>query len=74
MAVNRAVIHIDILAISGINQLVAVLHHAGAQRERLHQQEFRDGQLHLFALPQAGVFRLIQHQIAAPQHATGRGA
>ena len=38
MAVDGAIIDIDVLAISGVDQLVATLH-AGPERQRLQDQE-----------------------------------
>src|SRR6478672_6457056 len=53
MAVDRAVVHVDRLAVGGIHQLVAVLDVAGPLSERLQQQELGDREVHLLALPGA---------------------
>ena len=42
MAVDGAVIDIDLLVIGGVHQCVAALDHAGALRQRMQDQEFRD--------------------------------
>src|SRR5260221_6127800 len=44
MAVDRAVVDEDIVAIGGVHQLVAALDHARAAGERLKDHEFGDGE------------------------------
>jgi len=53
MAVDRAVVDIDVLAIGGVHQLVAVLDMARTLCERFEDQELGYRQLHLIALPGA---------------------
>src|SRR5580658_2649001 len=74
VAVDRAVVDIDVLAIGGIHQLVPVLDMAGPGRERLQDQEFGDGQLDMAAAPGAEMARTVEHQVAALHHriAVGR--
>src|SRR5580704_15977927 len=43
VAVDGAVIDINVLAIGGVDKLVTAFHHAGARRQRLDQQELGDG-------------------------------
>src|SRR4051794_21811171 len=59
VAVDGAVVDIDVLAVGGVHQLVAALDVAGAQRERLQDQELGDGQLDRGALPGAQVARRV---------------
>src|SRR4051794_22164851 len=73
MAVDRAVVHVDRLAVGGIHQLVAVLDVPRPLGERLQQQELGDGEMHLLALPGALVAGGIEDQLAA-HDALGRGA
>src|SRR5208337_4579289 len=65
VAVDRAVVDIDILAIGGVDELVAAFHHAGPRRQRLHQQELGDRELDVLAAPGALVLGVVQHQLAA---------
>src|SRR3546814_13317811 len=51
VAVDRAVVDVDVLAVGRIHQLVAALHHARAQRHGFEDQEFGDGQRHRLAVP-----------------------
>mmetsp|Transcript_15415 Transcript_15415/g.24215 ORF Transcript_15415/g.24215 Transcript_15415/m.24215 type:complete len:201 (+) Transcript_15415:244-846(+) len=68
MAVDGAVIHIDLVVIGDIHQLVAALDETGALRQRLQQQEFRDGQRHVMALPADRVAQRVHLQMAAFDH------
>src|SRR5690606_28960804 len=63
MAVNRAVIHIDLLIISRIHEGVTTFHHSGTLCQRMKDQEFGDGQRDRFALPGASVALLIHNQL-----------
>src|SRR5580704_8514853 len=65
VAVDGAVVDIDVLAIGRVHQLVAVLDVAGALRQRLQDQELGDGQLHLVALPGAQMPAGIEGQLTA---------
>src|SRR3954471_7215259 len=51
MAVDRAVVDIDVVLIGDVHQLVAGLDHARALRQRLQDQEFGDGEGHVLAVP-----------------------
>ena len=72
VAVDRPVVHVDVLAIGRVDKLVAALYHARPRRQRLHQQELGDGELDVLALPDTLVLGLVQHQIAAHHHPAGR--
>src|SRR5690554_5243857 len=63
VAVDGAVIHIDLIIIGSIHQRIPALHIAGALGERLKDQEFRDGEHHRLAFPCAGVALGIEHQL-----------
>src|SRR3954447_3445342 len=52
VAVDGAVIDIDVVLIGDVEQLVAGLYYARALGERFEDQELGDGQRHVFALPQ----------------------
>ena len=74
MAIDGAVIDVDVLAIGRVDELVAALYHAGPRRQRLYQQKLGDRELDVLAMPGALVLGLIQRQLAAHHHAAGRGA
>src|SRR5207244_2305574 len=57
VAVDRAVVDINVLAVGGIHQLVAVLDVTGTLGERFEDQELGDGELYRLALPGAQVAR-----------------
>src|SRR5688572_5405197 len=59
VAVYGAIVDIDVVLISGIHQLVARLHDAGALRQRLEDQELGDGQRHVDAAPRHAVPRRV---------------
>src|SRR6202035_3458617 len=65
VAVDGAVVDVDVLAIGRIHQLVAILDVAGALRQRLKDQELGDGQLDVIALPGAEMPAGIERQQAA---------
>ncbi len=65
MAVDGAVIDVDVLAVGGIDELVAALDHAGPGRERLDQQELGHRELDGLAVPGALVLGLVERQLAA---------
>ena len=65
VAVDGAVVHVDVLAIGGVDQLVARLHHARPRRQRLDQQELGHGELDVLAAPGALVLGLVEHEVAA---------
>src|SRR5690554_1367326 len=68
VAVDGAVIHIDLIVISGIHQRIPALHIAGALGKRLKDQKLRDGQHNRLAIPCAGMTLGIEHQLAALQN------
>src|SRR5262249_41564086 len=54
VAVDGAVVDIDLVVIGRIHQRIAALYDAGTGRKRLQDQEFRDGERHRLVLPGAG--------------------
>ena len=67
VAVDGAVVHIDLVVIGRIHQGVAALHHARAGGQRLQDQELGDGQGHRLALPGAGMALGVHLELAALQ-------
>src|ERR1700751_2259773 len=65
MAVDRPVIDINMLAIGGIHQLVAVFDVPRPVCERFEDQKFGYRQLDRFALPAAQVARRVEDQLPA---------
>ena len=65
VAVDGAVVDIDLIVIGGVHQRVAALHHARPRRQRLQDQKFRHRQRHRLVLPGAGVPLGIHPQQAA---------
>src|SRR5690606_6418527 len=65
VAVDGAVVHIDLVVIGGVHQRVARLDHARAQRQCLQDEEFGDRQGHPLPLPGAGMALLVHHQGSA---------
>src|SRR5438309_11413295 len=59
VAVDRAVIDIDLLIISRIHQRITAFYDTGALRQRMQDQEFGDGERHRFAFPGAGMAFLV---------------
>src|SRR6478672_8152460 len=51
VAVDRAVVDIDVFLIGDVHQLVARLYDAGTLRQRLQDHEFGDSQRHVLAVP-----------------------
>src|SRR5271156_1305424 len=74
VAVDGAVVNVDVFAVGGVDKLVATFHHSGPRRQRLDQQELGDGELDVLAAPGALVLGIVQHQLAAHHYAGGRGA
>src|SRR5690606_13821289 len=70
VAVDRAVVDIDLLVIGGGHQRAAALHHARALRQRMQDKELGHRQRDRLALPGAGVAVLI-HDKLAPLERTG---
>src|SRR4051794_28409255 len=62
VAVDGAVVDINVILIGNVEELVARLHHSRTLRESLEDQEFGDGQRHLAAVPQNLVPRRIHDQ------------
>src|SRR5579871_1810354 len=65
VAVDGAVIDIDLIVIRGIHQRIAAFHNARAGRQRLQDQELGHGQRHRLVLPGTGVALRIHTQQAA---------
>src|SRR5229473_8593232 len=55
VAVDGAIVDIDLIVIGSVHQGVAALHHAGARGQRLQDQELGDGERNRLVLPGAGV-------------------
>ena len=68
MAVDGAVVDIDLIVIGRVHQGVAALDDAGTLRQRLQDQEFRHRQHHRIAAPGAGVALGVHRQRTAFQH------
>src|SRR6185312_14223937 len=71
VAVDGAVVDIDLVVIGGVHQRVAALDHAGARRQRLENQELGDGECHRLVLPGAGVALRVHAQQAALEYLGG---
>ena len=67
VAVDGAVVDIDLIVVGRVHQGVAALHDAGALRQRLQDQELGHGQRHGLALPGAGVALRVHGELAALQ-------
>src|SRR5437879_2295308 len=65
VAVDRAVVDINRLAVRRIHQLLAILHVAGPLREGLQEKELGHRKVHLLALPGALMAAGVEHQLAA---------
>src|SRR5215469_5284842 len=65
VAVDRAIVHIDVLAIRRIHQLVAVFDVPRTMREGFEDEELGDRQLDGLAFPRAKVPRRVENQLAA---------
>src|SRR5689334_14026235 len=65
VAVDGAVVDIDLVVIGRVHQCVAALHDAGPGGQRLQDQKFRHRQRHRLVLPGAGVTLRIHPQQAA---------
>src|SRR5262249_20662395 len=68
VAVDRAVVDINLVIICGVHQRVAALDHARTSRERLQDEKFGDRESDGLALPRAGMSFGIHAQLAALQH------
>src|SRR4051812_23923915 len=67
VAVDRPVVHIDLVVIGRVHKGIAALHHAGARRQRLEDQELGHGQGDGLALPGAGMALRVHLELAALQ-------
>src|SRR5262245_17463467 len=68
VAVDGAVVDVDLVVVGGIHQRVATLDHAGPAGQRLQDQELGDGERHRLVLPGAGVALRVHAQEAALEH------
>src|SRR5260221_9958290 len=68
VAVDGAVVDVDMLAVGGIHQLVAALDVTGPRRQRFEDEELGDGELDVLALPGAEVARRVEQQVATLDH------
>src|SRR5712691_4064463 len=73
VAVDGAVVDIDLVVVGGVHQGVAALDHAGAARERLQDEELGDRERDRLVLPRAGVALGIHAQEPALEHLGGIG-
>src|SRR6516225_156969 len=73
VAVDGAIVHVDLVVVGGIHQRVAALDHAGPAGERLQDQELGDRERHWLILPGAGVALRVHAQQAAFEHLGGIG-
>src|SRR6202163_1389760 len=67
VAVDGAIVDIDLVVIGRVHQGVAAFHDAGARGQRLQDQKFRDRQRHRLVLPSAGVSLRVHAQEPAVQ-------
>src|SRR6201996_2213008 len=65
VAVDGAVVDIDLVVVGGVHQIIAALHEAGPLGQGLQQQKFRHRQLHRPVVPQAVVAGGGERQPAA---------
>src|SRR5881227_2915345 len=65
VAVDRAVIDVDVLAVSRIHQLIAVFDVTRTLRQGFEDQELGDGQLDRLALPGAEMARRVERHLTA---------
>src|SRR3954464_14207365 len=65
VAVDGAIVDIDVVLIGDVHQLVARFDHAGPLGERLQDQEFGHRQSHIVAVPADPMPRRIHDQAAA---------
>src|SRR6185503_1592185 len=65
VAVDGAVVDIDLVVIGRVHQRVAAFYHTRPRRQRLQDQEFGHGERHRLVLPGAGMTLRIHAQQAA---------
>ena len=68
MAVDRAVVHVNLIIIGGVHQRVPAFHYAGAMGQCLQDEEFGHGQGDVLAVPGATVALGIHAQRTALEH------
>jgi hypothetical protein len=73
VAVDGAVVDIDLVVIGRIHQRIPALDHARARRQRLQDQELGDGERHRLVLPRAGMAFRVHPQEPAFEHLRGVG-
>jgi hypothetical protein len=74
MAVNRAIININMLPIGAVHELIAAFDVTWPKRQRLQQKEFSDSKINVLTLPGALVPRRIEAQFAALNRGLGFAA
>ena len=67
MAVDGSIVHVDVLAVGGVDQLVAALDVTGTAGQCLQEQELGHRDVERAAPPRAQVARRVQHEVAAAQ-------
>src|SRR5690606_205091 len=72
VAVDRAVVDVDVLAVCGIHELVAALHIARPYGEGPEEQKFRDGQRNRLAVPTAEMTSAVEQQLSANDRLVAR--
>src|ERR1700674_3947800 len=65
VAVDGAVVDVDLVVVGRVHERVPALHHAWPRRQRLQDEELGHRQRHRVALPGAGVAFWVHAQIAA---------
>src|SRR5579871_3108657 len=73
VAVDGAVVDVNLIVVSGVHQVIPALHETRALRQRLQQQKFGDRQLDRLAVPQAVVPRRVQREASAADRLAWRG-
>src|SRR5215469_8896123 len=65
VAVDRAVVDIDLVVVSRVHQVIATLHKSGALGQALKDKKLGDREAHRFSVPGAFVALRIEHELAA---------
>src|SRR6185503_7036931 len=68
VAVDGAVVDVDVVVIGNVEQLVARFHHARPLGERFQYQEFCHGEAYVLAVPPHLMTRRVHRQTAAFEH------
>src|SRR5580704_682053 len=71
VAVDRAVVDIDLIVIGGIHQRIAALDHAGTGGDRLQDQKLGNREGDRLVPPGAGMALRVHAELAALQHLGG---